>query len=192
MQRQKRVIIWTVGMIVTAMFVFLIACFLYMNILFPSPNVYTYIKDEKVKLGNYQIMLTGWQWHDGDIIHDLYPGYKLIEMDGEEYPTSKERIGLAEISVTKVEDDNTCIDLSEITFESGAWGNQFDLDLFMKINPDLNSLTLHLKGGETQRILFPITMLDIQFTESDWKQIDDREFFVVLQYYPNKHRLLCE
>ena len=106
-------------------FLFAMGRILYLNKKYPDPAVETYSKNSIIQLGNYEISLTDWQWSDGEIVHEIYPGYKLIEMDGEEYPTEKERVGLAEITVTKTKDDNTKLDLTEITFESGAWGNYY-------------------------------------------------------------------
>ena len=173
-------------------FLFAMGRILYLNKKYPEPAVETYSKNSIIQLGNYEISLTDWQWSDGEIVHEIYPGYKLIEMDGEEYPTEKERVGLAEITVTKTKDDNTKLDLTEITFESGAWGNQFDLELFMKLNPDLEGLVLEMEAGETQKIVFPMTMLDIQFSKNSWSHIDEKQFYVVVQYYPVKYQLLCK
>lgn len=170
---------------------FAIARCVYLNIRYPNPSVQTYEKNEIVTFGNYEISLTDWQWSDGEIIHEIYPGYKLIEIDGEEYPTEKERVGLVEITITKTADDNTKLDLTEIFFESGAWGNQWDIELFTQINPDLEKLVFKMDAGETKKIIFPMTMNDTHFSEKDWKNIDNRKFYIVLQYYPIKYQLLC-
>lgn len=163
----------------------------YVNLQYPSPKVYTYGKGEVIHMGNYEIALTGWEWGNGEIIHEVYPGYVLIEKDGEEYPIDKERIGLAELTIKKVKDDNTILDLTSIWFESGAWGNQFDMDLFMHLNPKLDGLWLEMQQGDIAKVTFPITMLDIQFSEKSWKNIDNREFYIVFQFYPEKIQLLC-
>lgn len=173
-------------------FLFAMGRILYLNKKYPDPAVETYSQNSIIQLGNYEISLTDWKWSDGEIVHEIYPGYKLIEMDGKEYPTEKERVGLAEITVTKTKDDNTKLDLTEITFESGAWGNQFDLELFMKLNPDLEGLVLEMEAGETKKIVFPMTMLDIQFSKKSWSHIDEKQFYVVVQYYPVKYQLLCK
>lgn len=181
-----------VFLLLLIVFMFAMGRMLYLNRKYPSPAVKTYSPNSIIELGNYEISLTDWQWSDGKIVHEIYPGYKLIEMDGKEYPTEKERVGLVEITVTKTKADNTKLDLTEITFESGAWGNQFDLELFVKLNPDLDGLVLDMEAGETKKIVFPMTMLDVQFSEKSWRHIDERQFYVVVQYYPVKYQLLCK
>ena len=144
-----------------------------------------------IVIGNYEISLEDWRWGDGEIIHEVYPGYHLIEIDGEEYSTKQERVGLAEVTIHKLKNDSTSLDLSQVTFESGAWGNQYDFDLFMYLNPNLDSLNLKLSEDETVTVTFPITMLDMQFSEKSWENIDDRQFYIVVQYYPEKRQLIC-
>lgn len=162
-----------------------------MNFKFPSPKVTTYAINETIKIGNYEIKLKNYRWGDGEIIHDVYPGYVLIEENGEEYPVEKERVGLAELSIKKIKEDDTQLDFTSVAFESGAWGNQFDLELFLHLNPCMQTPFLELKEGENQNVILPITMLDDNFSEQEWSKIDDRDFYIVLLYYPNKIQIKC-
>ena len=192
--RNKRILTKTNVMVFIAAVVCLtlVGRFIYMNSRYPSPKVETFQKDEVIHIGNYEISLTDCKWSDGEVIHQICPGYKLVEIDGEEYPVEQERVGLAEVLVRKTGEDNTILDLSEITFESGAWGNQFDLELFSALNPSVEGLILDLENEEEIKIVFPITMLDIQFSESAWKNVDERNFYIVLQYYPVIYQLQCK
>lgn len=158
---------------------------------YPSPEIQTYGRGEVISIGSYEISLTDWKWGDGEIIHEVYPEYVLIEIDGEEYPTDKERVGLAELTIQKVEEDDIVLDLTSVYFESDAWGNQFDLDLFLHLNPELNGPWLKLEEGQKAKVTLPITMQDYHFSSKSWKNIDDRLFYIVFQYYPEKIQLLC-
>ena len=171
------------------LFLLLLARCVYINMQYPSPNVYTYKKGETVHMGNYEISLTGWKWGNGEIIHEVYPGYVLIEKDGEEYPVEQQRVGLAELTLKKIKEDERGFDVTSVWFESGGWGNQFDLELFEHLNPELNFR--EMQKGDTVKVTFPITMVDIQFSSKSWKNIDGRDFYIVLQYYPEKIQLLC-
>lgn len=192
--RNKRILSKTsvLSFIIAVVLLILIGRFIYMSSKYPSPEVETFQNDEVMQIGNYEITLTNCKWSDGEVVHQICPGYKLVEIDGEEYPAEQERVGLAEILVRKTGEDNTILDLSEITFESGAWGNQFDLELFSILNPSVEGLILDLENEEEIKIVFPITMLDIQFSESAWKNVDERNFYIVLQYYPVKYQLQCK
>ena len=191
-EMNKKKIIVTILLILSMLLLVLmvIRC-VYLNMEYPNPAILTTKSGNVTSLGNYEIALTDWRWGDGEIIHEVYPGYHLIEIDGEEYPIKQERVGLAEVTIHKVKNDSTSLDLSSITFESGAWGNQFDFDLFMYLNPNLDNLILELSEDETITVTFPITMLDIQFSKKSWENIDSRHFFIVIQYYPEKRQLAC-
>ena len=191
-EMNKKKIIVTILLILSMLLLVLmvIRC-VYLNMEYPNPAILTTKSGNVTSLGNYEIALTDWRWGDGEIIHEVYPGYHLIEIDGEGYPIKQERVGLAEVTIHKVKNDSTSLDLSSITFESGAWGNQFDFDLFMYLNPNLDNLILELSEDETITVTFPITMLDIQFSKKSWENIDSRHFFIVIQYYPEKRQLAC-
>ena len=188
--RKKITVILLVILSILILVLMLIRC-VYLNLQYPNPTIFATKSDNVITINNYEISLTAWKWGDGEIIQEVYPGYHLIEIDGEEYPTNQERVGLAEVTIHKVKNDSTSLDLSEVTFESGSWGNQFDFDLFMHLNPNLDNLMLKLSEDETVTVTFPITMLDIQFSEKSWENIDNRQFFIVVQYYPEKRQLAC-
>lgn len=136
-----------------------------LNARYPSPHVQTYRLHESIEAGGYTITFSDWQWKSG---------------------SPQERTGIAELTVTKTTADETALDLTNISFESNAWGSQFDSQLMFDLNPDLESLLLQMNEGESNAIRFPITMIDQQFTAKRWKGIDERVFSIVLQYYPEK------
>lgn len=159
------------------------------NIRYPSPEVWTGGFGDSVRVGSYTITFSGWQWSDGTLLQELCPGFCFIrDENGEEYPADRERVGLATLTVTKREKDDGVLDLTGIAFESGAWGNQFDMELMYLLNPDLKGLHLQMEQGESAEIIFPVVMLDQQFSEEAWERIDRRSFYMVLEYYPKKLR----
>lgn len=170
-----------------------IGCQIYrINIRYPGPEVWTGGLQDSVREGNYTFAFTGWQWGDGSLLHELCPGFVLLmDEDGKEYPARQERVGLITLTITKHEDDDSILDLTAIAFESGAWGNQFDMELMYLLNPELKGLRLQMEKGECREIVFPMTMLDQQFREEAWSHIDDRSFYIVLDYYPQKLQFCC-
>lgn len=137
----------------------------WLNARYPSPQVQTYGLHESIRAGDYTITFSDWQWEDGSV---------------------QERTGIAELTVTKTTADKSALDLTNISFESGAWGSQFDAQLMFDLNSELEGLLLQMNESESKAIRFPITMIDQQFTAAQWDRIDRRVFYVVLQYYPEK------
>lgn len=146
----------------------------WINSCYPSPQTQTYGLHESFRIGGYTILFSDWKWADGD-----------------ENPVSGERTVIAELTFSKRTADESAVDLTCISFESGAWGSQFDAELMFELNPDLESLLLEMDGGESRKILFPVTMIDQQFTAQLWNRVDERIFYIVLQYYPEKLRFEC-
>lgn len=120
----------------------------------------------------------------------MLPNFKLAYMDVDG-KTEDARVGLINFTITKNSDSEDRFDLANIGFSSGAWGNQFDMELFYMLNADLDSMVLDFPVGEQQQIVFPLTLLESQFTAAQWVEVDSREFYINLQYYPEHIRFLC-
>lgn len=164
----------------------MIARFVYINLKFPSPRVNTCQRNETVTLGNYEIAVTDYIWGDETLLQERVPDFN------NHYETSSPddvRIGFVTLTVTKLNDDDTILDLTSLHFESGAWGNQFDMELFYRLNPDADSLFLTLAPEETRSVTIPMQMNRDHFRSSTWSKIDDRNFYLVLQYYPVKYQI---
>lgn len=163
-----------------------------LNLQYQNPKEYIKKMNEEVELGNYLFELKDWKWGDGNIINDVLPDYALLTYpDGKIYPKEKEKIALATVRVCKKKKDDTYLDLTNIAFEMGAWHNQWDNELFEALNGK-NSLILKLEPGEEKEIIFPIVMFDFQFSETQWKSIEDKGVKIVLSCYPQKYVLLGE
>ncbi|HBA48903.1 MAG TPA: hypothetical protein DCZ91_14125, partial [Lachnospiraceae bacterium] len=80
----------------------------WINSCYPSPRIQTYGLHESIRIGGYTILFSDWKWTDGD-----------------ENPVSGERTGIAELTFCKRTADESAVDLTCISFESGAWGSQF-------------------------------------------------------------------
>lgn len=164
----------------------------WINARYPSPSVKTYELNDSIQLESYEITFCNWQWGNGQLLHQVYPGYRLLPNEsGNDHPAESMRLGIAELQITKTKNDDSTLDLTKIYYESGAWGNMFDAELMYRINPGLQKLVFRLNQGESVKIHMPITMIDQQFSNNHWRKIDSRTFYVVLQYYPNKILLKC-
>lgn len=164
----------------------MIARFIYINLKFPSPRVNTCQRNETVTLGNYEIAVTDYIWGDDRLLQERVPDFN------DYYEASSPddvRIGFVTLTVTKQNDDETILDLTSLHFESGAWGNQFDMELFYRLNPEADGLYLDLAPGEIRNVTIPMKMNRDHFRSSTWSKIDDRHFYLVLQYYPVKYQI---
>lgn len=157
---------------------------------YPDPQIVTYQYGETVLVDGYEISFTGWQWGDSKIISAILPDFDIDYTD-ESGDVYESRVGLIDLTITKVSDDGGYIDLASIGFSSGAWGNQFDMELFYLLNPTLNDMLLDLEVGTIQQITLPLTLNETHISQEQWENIDDREFYINFQYFPEHIRFLC-
>ena len=77
-EMNKKKIIVTILLILSMLLLVLmvIRC-VYLNMEYPNPAILTTKSGNVTSLGNYEIALTDWRWGDGEIIHEVYPGYHL-------------------------------------------------------------------------------------------------------------------
>jgi len=155
---------------------------------YPDPLIQTCQLGETVQYNSCQITFSGWQWGDGSLLDSRLPGYVPSGAQGR---PGDVRAGLIELTVKKSSEGVESFDLADISFSSGAWGNQFDLELFYLLNPGSNSIALDLEPGEKQSVVLPITLLKSQFPETEWRKIDSRQFYINIQYYPEHIRFAC-
>lgn len=157
---------------------------------YPDPKIFTYQCGDNVQVGSYQITFDAWQWGNQEQMKSEIPDFSLV-LTGDEAKSEGVRIGLIDLTVTKVSESADGFDLTNIGFSSGAWGNQFGMELFYSLNPELGDMVLDLSVGESQQVTLPLTVLESNFSASQWANIDSREFYINLQYYPEQIRFLC-
>lgn len=157
---------------------------------YPDPPISTYQYGETISLDNYLITFSGWRWGDDALIEKEIPDYQYHYADvaGNAYDV---RVGFIEFTVEKISEGEEILDLTNVYFSSGAWGNQFDMELFYLLNPGKNFMTIKLDAGEEQQVIVPLVMIEAQFTESQWEYIDDRQIYIDLQYYPEQYQFVC-
>ena len=73
----------------------------------------------------------------------------------------------------------------------GTNGDQYDMELFFKLNPTLEALEIKLSAGEDVSFVIPYIMDEQQVSKKDWSRVDKMKLYMVLQYYPQKIRLCC-
>ena len=163
-QRKSKQVRLFSGMLIGIVMIAVLARIVYLNHCYPSPKVITYTENDTIKLGNYEIKQTGWEWGDGSLLKEKCPDYVYNQMD----------------------------DGSEsLAFEMGTNGNQYDMELFFKLNPTLEALEIKLNAGEEASFVIPYTMNEQQVSKKDWNRVDKMKLYMVLQYYPQKIRLCC-
>ena len=94
-QRKSKQVRLLSGMLIGIVMIAVLARIVYLNHCYPSPKVITYTENDTIKLGNYEIKQTGWEWGDGSLLKEKCPDYVYNQMDdGSESPFDSVRVGL--------------------------------------------------------------------------------------------------
>lgn len=117
-QRKSKQVRLLSGILIGIVMIAVLARIVYLNHCYPSPKVITYTENDTIKLGNYEIKQTGWEWGDGSLLKEKCPDYAYDQTDdGSEYPFDSVRVGFITLSVTKVKDDTTSLDLTSLALK---------------------------------------------------------------------------
>lgn len=161
-----------------------------LNKQYPAPEIQEVTMDEIVELEDYNVQLLSWDWEDSKILKEIVPDYSSIKNeDGSDYPEDKQKVAMVTLQITKTSDLDDPFDMTNVTLESGAWGNQWDAILYDEINGQ-GSLYLHMKKGETREITIPLILYDFEFKGLGWDSIEERKFYVVFRNYPKKSMII--
>ena len=80
-QRKSKQVRLLSGMLIGIVMIAVLARIVYLNHCYPSPKVITYTENDTIKLGNYEIKQTGWEWGDGSLLKEKCPDYVYNQMD---------------------------------------------------------------------------------------------------------------
>lgn len=69
-QRKSKQVRLFSGMLIGIVMIAVLARIVYLNHCYPSPKVITYTENDTIKLGNYEIKQTGWEWGDGSLLKE--------------------------------------------------------------------------------------------------------------------------
>ncbi len=157
---------------------------------YPNPEIQTYAYGETADLGSYEITFDNWEEGNLNLVQERAPDFQIYT--GEADSRAEEvRAGFIHFTIDKTGDGKDVFDISNVSFSSGAWGNQFDMDLFYQLNPDMRDMIVNLAPGEQQKITLPFILQKSHFTQAQWAEIDNRTIYIDLQYYPEHIRFVC-
>ncbi len=185
--RRKRKIIIVTAAICLLLGVLWVVRYRSLNHLIPNPEMTKFGIGESVNMGGVSFTLQQVEMLNGNEIKKVAPNVDIVtNADGTAYDREKIRAVFFHVQIEKTGSDNESIDFTKISAESGAWGNGINAQLFMVLNPGVSIEKNVLEKNEIEEIILPFSMADTMFKKDDWKKIDEREFGVVFQLYPEK------
>lgn len=157
--------------------VFLI-CFFMINAKYKNPTVVQKEIGEPMDYNNLQFIVTE---------AGLMPQEKVDELWAEELDRFSGCKGYyVTVTVSNIGTEEKNLSLGNFELVSDAWRNGVDMPRFLTINSDSMKGKFHLKPGDSFTCTLPFQIVKENFTNRQWKQIDHRNFQLVLSLYPVK------
>lgn len=173
--------------ILFCLFLFLLLFFImlriwYINRTYPEPKVKTYSQGETLRTQDFELTLEIWKFYNQTDLEQLLANNHIDDIA----PKAQKKMFCTQLSVKNITNEVNSIDITDFSFESLAWHNQWDMELFYILN-GTSDMIFELAPGETCDVILPIILYDFQFKTHSWKNITQRPFFLVISYYPTKY-----
>ena len=183
-KRFKLTIIFGSILILTLLYVYRVIS---LNQEYRNPVIKKYSINQPLEMGDFQFTLKQMKLIDGTELEELAPDVILAtNADGTPYSKDKLRVCLAYIEIKKRGDSDDTLDFTKVTIESGAWGNGINNAIFSALNPNVSISKIKMAQNETQNVVLPFSMIDTMFKDADWKHINERNFSIIFNLYPEK------
>lgn len=181
---KKKWIVASVAVVVLVAVILFVVNYMRINAKYPDPEVLCFQIGETVDMEGYEFTLTSLKLEGEERARELVPGY-VDAIDAEGNPEELKLL-LVAIHIKKTTDEDSVLDLTRVCAESKAWGNGSDFELYLALNQGVGLSNVQLLEGEEIDVVFPFTMVRSQFREKEWEQVEERKFYAVLNWYPQK------
>ncbi|SDG57275.1 hypothetical protein [Marvinbryantia formatexigens] len=84
------------------------------------------------------------------------------------------------------------VDCLELGAEAPGWANIPNPDFYYTINEGKNGLQTELEPGENIEYSLPFLLLKNNFRNSEWKKVEQKEYYITLALYPEKKMIAVQ
>ena len=157
---------------------------------YPAPDVNTGEFNKPYKIMNRDITVKGYAIRELDSLLD---DMELTRKDVSLNTNDEINVMLVEVEVKELEkyDLYEDFDIMYSVVESDAWFNGVDREIYIAINGDKLENLYDEKQNSTTVIL-PFTMYKVRFSNKSWKNLEDKEYNLVFNWYPVKKQIAMQ
>lgn len=153
------------------------------NLKYPVGKTQVYELNEKVEYDGFEICVTKMAFLDKEKTSELLADE--IEQFGDC------RCALIYVSVKNNQKEEREIELYPFTLESDAWKNSVIMSAYQEINEEYvteGRVTLRpvIEAGGSYECVLTYCIAKVNFTEKQWKSVENRNYNLVLSLYPVK------
>lgn len=172
----------TLVILLLAIVSFFIIRYDYINDNYPAPVQNKIAINSTLTINNNSLSVNSYQLtYMSDLTNSVYTGVNDVE---------DPLVMLINIQVKNKTSYSNLFELSNLTLQSDGWINSIDLDLFLELNSKIDSVYINLNSNQSLQLKLPYLIYKTQFTESQWKKINNRQFSLICSLYPIKNEFI--
>ena len=96
------------------------------------------------------------------------------------------RLLWVETCFRNTQEQEVTMDMLDLGAESAGWSNIPDVDYYQYLGEKEKMLKVRLQPGEEVTYELPYLLLKVNFTESEWRQAEQKEYYITWSLYPEK------
>lgn len=161
-----------------------------LNTAYPNPYIAEHSANEIIEGGNISISVVKSKLADGSYINSIFPDYidRTQNDDGTKVTNEQIRVLLIYTKLINSTNEEQRMSIVQMYAESLVWSNGIDAGLYPLLNPNSNNpMEVVIPANKEVDVIMPYSMYNFQFNETDWKNVDNRNFNLTLSSYPVKH-----
>jgi hypothetical protein len=126
-------------------------------------------------------------------LDSLLNSMKLTRKDVSLNTNDEINVMLVEVEVKELKNYDLYkdFDIMYSVVESGAWFNGMDRELYLALNGE-NLENLYDDKQNSTTVILPFTMYKVRFNNRSWKNLDDRDYQLVFNWYPVKKQIAMQ
>jgi len=151
-----------------------------LNSKYPSPSVDRYPVNHFAPYNQFELKITGSEFMDVNTVNEVFKEEISFGQDI--------KCIIVDLTVKNSGEQKKQIEIYNFILESLAWKNGINLAAFMQINEDNDNATLAptLESGESLSLKLPFTMINDNFKQNQWSEVENRKYSLVYNLYPTK------
>ncbi len=159
-----------------------IFCAVRINKMYPNPIVEQYGKSNKIENDGFEVSIENTRFASEEEKDMYWKEEKELYGDCEGY--------FVTFKITNVGNQEKHCNLGECCIETDTYAQGMDLEKVYEVNDGNVADKFTLKPGETSTVTVPFMIGKVSFTDSQWKNIKEQQFRVVLSLYPVKKEIV--
>lgn len=191
--KKGKVLFFIISIIIILAIAFSVLRFIYLNNMFPNPEIVVHESGELVDGGEISVRITRNDLYNGNKFEETFRDYNQVVQNDDGSIVSGEQYKVLFIYMDIINKSSVDKTFSAAQFyaETLTWANGIDAEVYGMVNKDENTIAdpqcIELKPNEKKTVILTYMMYYFQFQQNEWEEVNINNFDLSLSRYPVKH-----